>query len=190
MQDAQIIEGIVRNNDQRPYFENELYKQYKYFIDEGCRKYRLDYDDGFSAYSDAVLSVINNILNNSFHHKSSLKTYLFQIFSNKCIDFIRKKTTNKQSVNHPVVEPDLLGFLPDGAKSIIEKLIDDQKIQTVKEQIKTLGEKCKDILLLYEDGYSDKEIAEQLNYNTAAVAKTTRLRCLEKIKEKIKNLFI
>ena len=29
---------------------------------------------------------------------------------------------------------------------------------------------------MYEDGLSDKEIAEALEYNTAAVVKTTRLK--------------
>jgi hypothetical protein len=39
--------------------------------------------------------------------------------------------------------------------------------------------------LLFEDGYSDKEIAVQMEYNTPEVVKTTRLRCLEKLREKM-----
>jgi RNA polymerase sigma factor (sigma-70 family) len=185
MHDEEIIEGLVRGGPQRPVFENELYSRYNYFINEGCRKYNISSDDSFSAYSDAVLSVIHNVLDNSFASRSSLKTYLFKIFNNKCIDFIRKKTTIKERVNVSAVETDMLGQLPDNAKIIIEKLIDKQKMIAVKQFLGEIGEKCRQILLLFQDGYSDKEIAEQLTYNSPSVAKVTRLRCLEKIRERM-----
>ncbi|HTE08324.1 MAG TPA: sigma-70 family RNA polymerase sigma factor [Flavitalea sp.] len=185
MHDEEIIEGLVRGGPQRPVFENELYSRYNYFINEGCRKYNISSDDSFSAYSDAVLSVIHNVLDNSFASRSSLKTYLFKIFNNKCIDFIRKKTTIKERVNVSAVETEMLGQLPDNAKIIIEKLIDKQKMIAVKQFLGEIGEKCRQILLLFQDGYSDKEIAEQLAYNSPSVAKVTRLRCLEKIRERM-----
>lgn len=190
MQDPEILNGLLTNQGERARFEKVLYQQYKYFIEEGSRKYQLNYDDSFSAYSDAVLSTIRNITNQSFNNESSLKTYLFQIFSNKCIDLIRKRTTNKQKVHQYVVEPELFSHLPDVTKSVIEKLMDQQKLMAIKQYLEVIGEKCKEILLLFEDGYTDNQIAEKLAYNNAAVAKTTRLRCLEKIKEKMKNIFI
>lgn len=190
MQDTQIINGLSINNGQRTHFEKALYLQYQYFIEEGARKHNLSHDDSFSAYSDAVLAVIHNISNNSFNSQASLKTYLFQVFSHKCIDLIRKRTTIKQKVHQSVGEPELLSHLPDGAKGIIEKLIDRQKILAIKQYLEVIGEKCKEILLLFEDGYTDNEIAQKLAYNNAAVAKTTRLRCLEKIREKMKSVFI
>jgi len=189
IQDDQMIRGLTSGEQQRRQFEKELYVQYNYLIHEGSRKYHLSNDDSFSAYSDAIVSVIHNIIHSNFDHRSSIKTYLFQIFSNKCIDLVRKKTTNKERVHHATAEPELLSYLPDRAKTVIDKLIDQQKINTVKQHLNTMGEKCREILLLFEDGYTDKEIAEQLQYNSAAVAKTTRLRCLEKIKEKMKHLF-
>jgi RNA polymerase sigma-70 factor (ECF subfamily) len=186
MQDEEIIEGLLQRNHQRQVFERELYQKYNYFINEGCRKYNMNFDDSFSAYSDAVLSVIHNVINSSFASRSSLKTYLYKVYSNKCIDFIRKKTTNKEKVNDSAMEPELLGQLPDSAKIIIERLIDKQKIVALKQYLAEIGEKCQKILLLFQDGYSDKEIAEQLAYNSASVAKVTRLRCLEKMRERMK----
>lgn len=81
MNDATIINGLTGDYKQRANFEKELYHQYQYFIREGCRKYQLTQEDGFSAYSDAVLSAIHNIINGKFDNTFSLKTYLFQIFS-------------------------------------------------------------------------------------------------------------
>jgi RNA polymerase sigma-70 factor (ECF subfamily) len=186
MQDEEIIEGLLARNNQRQIYEKELYVKYNYFIDEGCRKYNMSFDDSFSAYSDAVLSVIHNVINSSFANRSSLKTYLYKVFSNKCIDFIRKKTTIKEKVNVSAVEPELLGQLPDSAKIVIERLIDKQKVNALKQYLSEIGERCREILLLFQDGYSDKEIAEQLAYNSASVAKVTRLRCLEKMRERMK----
>jgi RNA polymerase sigma factor (sigma-70 family) len=187
-QDQFILAGLKAGYKERTVQEKVLYGQYSYFIEEGCRKYNLNYDDSFSTYSDALISAIHNIINNQFDGRSAFKTYLFQIFSNKCIDLVRKTTTNKQSVHQNTTIPELLGQLPDASRNVIEKLIDDQKRSAVKEQLATIGEKCKEILLLFEDGLSDREIAAELQYNSAAVAKTTRLRCLEKMRERMSSI--
>ncbi len=187
-QDFQILHGLRAGYRERIIQEKILYAQYSYFIDEGCRKYSLTYDDSFSAYSDTILSALHNIVADRFDGRSSLKTYLFQIFSNKCIDLIRKNTSNKQQVHQTMQVPELIGQLPDSARNAVERLMDKQKRNAIKDQLETIGEKCKEILLLFEDGLTDREIAEQLQYNNAAVAKTTRLRCLEKLKDKMSNV--
>ncbi|MEP6465121.1 MAG: hypothetical protein ABJB05_02395, partial [Parafilimonas sp.] len=98
-QDTTILHGLKSDYAERCRQEKLFYHQFYYFIDEGCRKYNLNYDDSFSAYSDALLSAIHNIIDNRFDGRSSIKTYLYQIFSNKCIDLVRKNTTNKQQVH-------------------------------------------------------------------------------------------
>jgi RNA polymerase sigma factor (sigma-70 family) len=184
-QDNQIIEGLKGDYTERSRQEKILYQQYHYFIDEGCRKYNLNSDDSFSAYSDAILSAIHNIINNRFDGRSSLKTYLYQIFSNKCIDLIRKNTTNKQQVHKTMPVADAISQLPDDARNVIEKLVTSELKANIKKQLDAIGHKCKELLLMFEDGLTDKEIATVLSYSNAAVVKTTRLRCLEKLREKI-----
>ncbi len=187
MDDLEIIRGLFAGARQRQAFENELYTKYGYFIKEGIHHYHLNYDDSFSAYSDAVLTVVHNILNESFNQRSTVKTYLYKIFSNKCIDLVRKKTTAKGKVNQSATTPELLLQLPDNVRSVIETLVEGQRIQALRQHMEMIGEKCKQILLLFQDGYNDKEIAEQTGYNNASVAKVSRLRCLEKIREKMKG---
>jgi RNA polymerase sigma-70 factor (ECF subfamily) len=83
--------------------------------------------------------------------------------------------------------PEMLNQLPDAAKTIVERLMTGELKAKIKEQLNAIGEKCKEILLMFEDGVSDKEIAEALAYNNAAVVKTTRLRCLEKLRDKVRG---
>ena len=184
-QDSQILAGLKGDYAERTRHEKLLYQQYYYFADEGCRKYNLSYDDSFSAYSDTILSAIHNIISDRFDGRSSLKTYLYQIFSNKCIDLIRKHTTNKQQVHKTMPVADAMNQLPDNAKNVIEKLVTNELKARIKSQLEAIGQKCKELLLMFEDGLTDKEIAEILSYNNAAVVKTTRLRCLDKLREKV-----
>ena len=188
--DTQIINGLQSGGMVRYNCEKELYNQFSYFINEGCSRFNLTREDSFSVYSDAILSAIHNIVTQKFDGRSSLKTYLFQIFSNKSIDFVRKITTNKEQVHRPVGTPDLLFQLPDEARAAVEKMIDAQRLEAIKQQLLAIGEKCRQVLLLFEDGLTDRQIAEQLDYNSPAVAKTTRIRCIEKLKEKVTALFV
>jgi len=90
-------------------------------------------------------------------------------------------------MHHSIAQPELLSYLPDVSKDIIKELTDKEKIRDIKHHLETLGGKNKEILLLFEDGYSDEEIAEILEYKTPDVVKTTRLRCLKKIIERMKT---
>lgn len=183
--DTSIIQGLKANYAERCKQEKVLYKTYEYFVEEGCRKYRLSHEDSFSAYSDAFVSAVHNIVHDRFDGNASIKTYFYQIFSNKCIDLVRKNATNKNEVHKAAPLPEMLNQLPDSAKSIIEGMMNQELKEKIKAQLQAIGEKCKEILLLFEDGLTDKEIAAQLSYNNAAVAKTTRLRCLEKLRAKV-----
>jgi RNA polymerase sigma factor (sigma-70 family) len=181
--DREIMAGLLGGPKERASWERQFYQRYEYFIGQGCRKYRLSAQDSFSAYSDALLSAIHNVAAGKFDGSSTLKTYLFRIFSNKCIDLVRKNSINKATVHHSAQAPELLGQLPDKARSAIESLIHRNTMETLRENLRKLGEKCRELLLLFEDGFSDKEIALAMEYNNASVVKTTRSRCMEKLRE-------
>jgi RNA polymerase sigma-70 factor (ECF subfamily) len=154
----------------------------------GMKKYKLSDDECSSAYSDAIISVIESIVSARFEGRSSLKTYIYQIFMNKCVDVIRKKTTNKSTVFDTKEIDDYMYALPDKARNVVQQLVEKSNREILAQKIDTLGEKCKRLLLLFEDGFSDKEIAAEMQYNSVDVVKTTRLRCLEKLREKIGSL--
>jgi RNA polymerase sigma factor (sigma-70 family) len=185
--DRDIIHNLLQDNGNRRKAEESLFNAYAYFIKEGARKYRLAEDEAFDAYSDTVLSAIDKITNGSFEGRSSLKTWLYQIFHNKCVDLLRKKTTNKSSIHQTASITELLYQLSDNSKSVIQQLVEQSDIGLLRQRLTELGDPCRNLLHLSADGYSDKEIAASMSYKTADVVKTSRLRCLERLRQLYKR---
>jgi len=186
LKDDEILRGIQAGGTQRRLCENKLYEKYYYLIREAQFKHKISNDDAQSAYSDAILSVIDHVLSKRFEGRSELKTYLYQIFTNKCVDQIRKNTTNKAAPHqNSVALDDALAWLPDEAQSVVGKLMIEGEVERLRERLRLLGDKCREMILAWGEGYTDDEIAQTMGYNTAAVAKTSRLRCLEKLREKL-----
>lgn len=180
--DNEMIRVIKENNIARREAENQLFNQYSYFIKDGMKKYSLTEEDAFTAYSDTILQTLDNITGLLFEQRSSLKTYLYRIFKNKCVDLIRKKTTNKRSIYQTAPLSEMMNMIADRAKNVIQQLIDKNDFDLLKTRLNELGENCRKLLLFFADGYNDKEIALFMEYKSADVVKTSRLRCLEKLR--------
>lgn len=180
--EREIIEKLLQTGSQRRKGEEELFRMFSYFVREGARKYYLSEDEALDAYSDTMLVTIEKVSNRSFKATSSLKTFVYKIFHNKCVDLIRKKTTNKNSVHQTVSITDMLVQIPDAAKPVIQQMTEKSNWELLKKMLDETGGNCKKVLMLFADGYSDKDIAEALSYKTADVVKTSRLRCIEKLR--------
>lgn len=180
--DDEMISIIQESTMSKRQAENQLFARYTYFIKEGMNKYSLEQEDAFTAYSDTILQAIDNISDSLFEKRSSLKTYLYKIFYNKCVDLIRKKTTNKRSIHQTAPITDMLEMIADHAKNVIQQLVEKNDFDLLRTRLRELGENCQKLLSFFADGYSDSEIVVFMEYKTADVVKTSRLRCLEKLR--------
>lgn len=185
--DLSIRNGIEKGGPNRRHFENLLYEKYVYMVKDGVWRHKLSEDDSSIAYSDTILSVIDNIVKKQFEGRSELKTYIFQIFSNKCVDFIRKNTTNKSAVYQTDVINDYINQLPDDMQNAVQQLISKNETERIWQTLKLIGDKCYQLVMHWSEGYSDKEVAQIMFFNSAEVVKTSRLRCLNKVREMIKK---
>jgi RNA polymerase sigma-70 factor (ECF subfamily) len=181
--DHEIIEQLKQSGNDNRKSEEELFNRFAYFIREGITKHALSEDESFDAYSDTILAALQNIKNAHFEARASLKTYLYQIFHNKCVDLLRKRTTNKNSVHRPDSISERLLLISDSARSVVQKLIDQADWKLLREKLNQLEDKCRQLLLYWGDNYSDREIASLLQYKTADVVKTSRLRCMERLRK-------
>ena len=182
-----IIERLQNGGINRRRAEEQLFSTYSYFIREGIIKYSLSEDESFDAYSDSILSAIDKILSHSFEGRSTLKTWLFRIYHNKCVDLLRKKTTHKRSVFDTLAITQLLYNLSDSAKLVIQKMMEKTDTEILRRKLNDMGDQCRKLLQHWAEGYHDKEIATLLEYKTADVVKTSRLRCLEKLRQLYKQ---
>jgi RNA polymerase sigma factor (sigma-70 family) len=185
-EESELLEGLRANGLQRKLGEKKLFEHFFYLVRVARSKYNLSEEECVSVYSDTIISLIDNIISGRFEGRSSLKTYTHQILMNKCVDVIRKNTTNRTVYNSDIVEH-MTAVMPDKARTIVQQLVEKANRITLAQRIQELGEKCRQLLMLFEDGYSDKEIAAEMQYNSADVVKTSRLRCLEKLREKVRK---
>jgi len=181
--EREIIDSIQQNGAERKKGEERLFNRYSYFIQEGIYKYFLSEEDSFDLYSDTIISAIEKIAKGTFEGRSTLKTWLYQIFHNKYVDLLRKRTTNKSSIHQTLSISDPLFQVADSSKTIIQELMDKTDRAVLRQKLIEVGENCRKMLMFWADGYSDKEIAVAMEYKSSDVVKTTRLRCLEKLRQ-------
>ena len=181
--DRDIITNLLQDGIDRKKGEEQLFSHYAYFIEQAMHKYSFQEDEAFNIYADTIMAAIARITNRSFEGRSSLKTWLYQIFHNKCVDLVRKKTTNKDSVHHALSISAMLLQMADTAKSVIQEIMERTDKELMIQKLKEIGENCRQLLLQWAEGFSDKEIAVTMEYKTADVVKTSRLRCLEKLRQ-------
>ena len=182
-EEREIIDLILQAGTERKKGEERLFNRYAYFIQEAVYKYSLTSEEAFDVYSDTIISAIEKISDGSFEERSSLKTWLYRIFKNKYVDFVRKKTTNKMSIHQTLSISEMLYQFSDHSKTIVQKLVEKSDWDLLRQRLTQVGESCQKMLMLWAEGYSDKEIAQALEYKTADVVKTSRMRCLEKLKQ-------
>jgi len=181
--EREIIDSIAGSGGDRKKAEERLFNRYAYFIKEAIYKFSLSEEEASDLYSDTIISAIDKIANKSFEGRSSLKTWLYSIFHNKYVDLIRKKTTNKSSIHQTLFMSDMLLEISDRSKTVIQELVEQTDWELLRQRLEHIGDSCKQMLTLWADGYSDKEIAAELKYKTPDVVKTSRLRCLEKLRK-------
>jgi len=181
--EREIIDSIQQAGTERKKGEERLFNRFAYLIKEGIYKYSLLQEEAFDLYSDTIISAIEKIADGSFQERSSLKTWIYQIFHNKYVDLLRKKSTNKNSIHRTLSISDLLFQVSDASKTIVQELMDKTDWEVLRQKLNQLGANCNQMLLLWAEGYTDKEIAGSMEYKTSDVVKTSRLRCLEKLKQ-------
>ena len=166
----------------------KLYNQYNMLVYNLALNYLQNIEDAEEITQDVFIQ-INNSLSN-FQEKSSLKTWIYRITINKCLDFIKHKNSQKR-------------FFIFGKKSQNEFEISNvsnfehpgillenkEKSKLLFEIINELGENQKTAFLLSKvDGLSNPEIAEIMKLSVSSVESLV-FRAKSILKEKISNKF-
>ncbi|MEM7370919.1 MAG: sigma-70 family RNA polymerase sigma factor [Bacteroidota bacterium] len=175
--ESELIQGIQAGGVARERCMDSLLHKHRKLIQRGIRSYRLSREEAQEAYLDAMVALCRQIEKGNFRGDCKLSTYLYRIYDNKCKNKIRDRKGD------PTSWIDEMPDLPERAHDALAELIQQEEFEAVKELLRELGGKCKDILILAEyHGYSQAEIAQQLGLKTARVVAVSRHRCLNKLK--------
>lgn len=177
MTDGEIIQSIRHGGSGQEQSLHLLFSRHQVWVKVAISKHKLSEDEALDAFSDAILALRKQVLLDKFRGESKLSTYLHSIFSRRCIDCIRKKSTNK------VIASEYLPDMPDSVPGVEQTIITGERFTHLLHYIEQLGEPCKQILMdRYFWGYEDMaEIAKRAGVKNANTAGSLRYRCMEKL---------
>ena len=166
----------------------KLYNQYSILVYNLALNYLQNIEDAEEITQDVFIQINNSI--SKFQEKSSLKTWIYRITINKCLDFIKHKNSQKRffifgkkSQNEFEIE-NVSNFEHPGIL-----LENKEKSKLLFEIINELGENQKTAFLLSKiDGLSNPEISEIMKLSISSVESLV-FRAKSTLKEKISNKF-
>jgi len=179
LSDEHLTAEIRAGGNRQEQAIKRLYEQCFHIVREGRKKFgRLDEEDLISAYDNAVIAVRKQILNRVFRGDASLLTYLHRIFTNRCIDILRSRSSNPVQLMENV--PDTT----DESEDLLNRWADEEQVEKLKQKLLQLGKVCQQILMYSEYlGYNAVEIAQAIGFKNANSVNSKKYACLQKLRE-------
>jgi RNA polymerase sigma factor (sigma-70 family) len=169
MEDHRIVELFKEGKHEKAFLG--LYRQFPAVL-KMIRSNNGTKDDALDVFQEALIVLYHKLKEENFVLTSALGTYVFSVSRFIWLNEIRKR--KKQEGEMP--EDDI----PD--KDEIEELLAKEgKYRKAEELIMQLGEKCRELLVLfYHKKLSMKVIADRLGFSSDKIAKNQKYKCLER----------
>jgi RNA polymerase sigma-70 factor (ECF subfamily) len=132
---------------------------------------------------DIVQEVFVRIWNKVDHFESekSMKVYFYLSTKNACFDYLKKEKRRS-------ISDDLNEEIHIEDSHVVNEIIREETYRQLEQAIELLPEKARDVMRLNLQGYSNKEIAEELDV-TLNTVKTHKVLAFRKIREMFGNEF-
>ena len=171
--DLELVEGCKANKRK---YQELLYRKYAKKMYGICLSYARDRAMAQDILQDGFIKIFKNI--SSFKGEGSLEGWIRKIVTNTALDYLRKKTKSYEFIDD---NKDVEEEKTD--KTILEKINFDALIKLLSQ----LPEGARMVFNLYAlEGYTHKEIAEQLNI-TAGTSKSQYKRARAMLQDWIKD---
>ncbi|MEM7106263.1 MAG: sigma-70 family RNA polymerase sigma factor [Bacteroidota bacterium] len=172
--DKELIKGIALGD---PEVMGYLYQAYFPRIERFITSNSGDIDDAMDIFQDAVMVVYQKFKNPEASLTSSFFTFLYAVCRNLWLKELKKRkdkgvTTSLESVSI-------------GVEEIESAIFNRDKISLFRSKFTKLGQGCQDILKLFFDGKSMKEIASIMNISEK-YARKRKFQCKEKLTALVK----
>ncbi len=149
-----------------------------------AKRYNVREDDIADIYQEAFIALRKHAISGKLYEiSSSLKTYLFGIGKHLIYKKLKEYSTNKSiELQLHIVENDVEEIIIES----VENLTREQEL--LRYYFKQLGKSCQKMLTLsFYRGLTNDEIAQLEKYDSQAVVRSQKSRCLKTLKELIKN---
>lgn len=158
------LEEIFKDQSQRQFM-------LRYLTSKGCSS--VDAED---LIQDAMIIFHRKVLDNVDLNIDSIDGYIFNVVKLKWLNRYR---SNKKIVNSEV-EADL-----KADPTIVAHMTRQNNGQLLKEVLNNFGERCREMLLMFSQGYDLAEIATSLNMVDAERVSKEKYRCLNRIRKTV-----
>ena len=169
----------IRSGDEKAM--ERIYNEHRNeFIGWSVENHSISEQDALDHYQDTITIFFEKVMNGTLREiESSVKTYLFGIGKNRILQQFQRENTR---LRHEEEVSEHYRFLAE--KELNEIYVSAG--ETTADMFSMLGEKCKEILkLFYFDKKSMTEIANLMEFKNEGVARTSKKRCLEKIRQQM-----
>ena len=170
--DKELIAAIQRGGQERNSAIQAIYqdRSFRQKVISYIKNNSGNQADGEDAFHEGLIVLDRNIRSGKFRGESSLKVYLFSICKFVWMNQIRKKSkVDYTEDNSRLDEVDRnspeMTFMKEEKKVLLRKIV------------AKLGPKCQRILELWKLSYSMQEIAKEMGYSSAAMARKHKHKC-------------
>lgn len=133
-------------------------------------------DAAEDVFHEALVNMIENILEGKFSGKSTIGTYLYAIANKLCLKRYDRKGRDDRYMKHESVRL----HLADDPETMF---INDEKRSLIDKTLSQLKPRNREVLRLWMRKFSMQEIADRLGYESATVVRITKSRSLKKLAE-------
>ena len=163
---VEALEYIFKDQAQRN-------KIIRFLKSKGCVE-----QDAEDLYQDAIIIFDRKAASGEFLSMSSIENFIFSIVKLNWYNRYRQyqRTPDADTLFDSKLEEDVSAYYERQERHImLERILD------------MFGERCKKLLLLFSQGYSMEDIAEQLGISDRFYARKEKYRCLNRIRMKVQN---
>lgn len=162
------------------------YSRMKFFACE----YVISEDDAEDIVQDIFLELYAKY--DSLANRVNLVAYLFTSIKNRCIDHLRRRIIEQESLSH-IHEENLLTLrMKFNSLEILEDelFMENDIEELINRALNTLPERCREILVKHKlEGMKQKEIAEELNISLKTVENQLTI-AYKKMREELKHFSV
>lgn len=131
-------------------------------------------------YQEALIALYKRSLDPSFAFTVQFDTFFLAIVKKKYLHESRKK------INHSIPLSEEATISLDESTRVDEFLIKEERVQLFREHFDLIPEGCRNLLALFFNSCSMKEIARKMGFASEAYARKRKHQCKHKLMESIK----